>query len=94
MPVYLLTYDLNNETSSAAYKPLWDELEKFGAHRVLESVWLVSNNASARAIHDHFKEKMDSDDSLFVTELRTSLYHYSGAKSGTNDWIKGNPPRA
>ena len=92
MTIYVLTYDLNNETSSNAYKPLIDELRKLGAHRILESVWLVSNSASAKDLHDHFKTKLDSDDALFVSKVTTSEYHYSGAKSGTNDWIKSNPP--
>ncbi len=94
MAVYVLTYDLNNETSSSAYKPLIDELKKFGAHRILESVWLVSNSASAKDLHDHFKDKMDGDDALFVSKVTKPHYHYSGAKSGTNDWIKSNPPGA
>ena len=92
MAVYVLTYDLNKETSSSAYKPLIDELREFGAHRILESVWLVSNSASAKALHDHFKAKMDDDDSLFVSKVTKQQYHYSGAKSGTNDWLKNNPP--
>lgn len=36
MPVYVFTYDLRNESGSQDYEPLWDELERLGAHRALE----------------------------------------------------------
>lgn len=61
MPIYLVTYDLNKESSPADYKPLWDALNKLGAHRVLESVWLVNVTNTAKELHEHFKAHMDSN---------------------------------
>jgi CRISPR-associated endonuclease Cas2 len=92
MAIYLLTYDLNKEASSAAYKPVWDELKRLGAHRVLESVWLVNVTNTAKELHDHFKALLDNNDSLFVTSVRKSEYWYSNAKAGTNEWLSKNPP--
>lgn len=92
MPIYLVTYDLNKESSSAAYTPLWDALRKLSAHRVLESVWLVNVPNTPQELHDHFKAKMDSNDGLFVTSVRKGENWYSGAKAGTNDWLAKNPP--
>jgi len=92
MTIYLLTYDLNKEASSSAYKPVWDELNRLGAHRVLESVWLVEVTNTAQELHNHFKPMLDSNDALLVTSFRKSEHWFSGVKPGTNDWLSKNPP--
>lgn len=91
MTIYLITYDLNKEESSADYKPLLDSLRSLGAHRYQASAWLANLNNTPQEVHDHFKALMDSNDSLWVSEL-TKQNYYSGAKSGTNQWLKDNPP--
>jgi CRISPR-associated endonuclease Cas2 len=91
MTVYVVTYDLNKEESSADYKPLLDELRRLGCHRFQASAWLANLNNTSKEVHDHFKALMDSNDSLWVSRMNTA-YFYSAAKSGTNDWLKQNPP--
>ncbi|MDP1963767.1 MAG: CRISPR-associated protein Cas2 [Reyranella sp.] len=91
MTTYVITYDLNKEEDSADYKPLIDELKKLGAHRYQASSWLANLTGTTEVVHDHFKALMDSNDALWVSEL-TSVHHYSGARSGTTNWLKNNPP--
>ena len=93
MSVYLLSYDLVNESGSHDYKPLWNALAQAGAHRTQYSTWLVASTLTAKGVHDQFKRYVDSDDRLWVTSVRVSEHWYSNAMTGTNDWLKRNPPR-
>ena len=88
MTTYTVSYDL---IKSKDYQTLWDELERLKAHRTEESYWLVAYNGTAKALHDHLKKFVDSDDKLWVSEL-TKNHYYSNAKGGTNAWITANPP--
>lgn len=88
MTSYLLTYDLNN---SKDYQKLYDELERLGAHRTLDSVWLISVDNTARELREHVGQYIDSDDSLWVLEI-TKNHSFNNVRKGTNDWMKANPP--
>lgn len=88
MTTFILTYDLIKRKD---YPTLWEELERLDGHRVLDSFWLVNLNNTAKEVHEHFKSFMDNDDKLWVSEF-TSKRWYNGARAGTNDWIKANPP--
>jgi hypothetical protein len=88
MTTFTVTYDL---VKARNYQPLWDRLTELGAHRTCESYWLLSVDNSAKEVHDHLKQYIDSDDRLWVSEL-TKNHHFSNAKAGTNDWLKSNPP--
>jgi hypothetical protein len=92
MTVYLVNYDLVNESGPHDYKPLWAALAAFGAHRTQYSTWLVSSTSGAQAVHDHFKRFLDKDDRLWVTSVRAGQNWYSNAMAGTNDWLMRNPP--
>ncbi len=67
MATYFLTYDLRK---SRNYQPLYDELKKFNAVRILESTWSFERiNTSASGLRDYFKRFIDSDDGLMVSEV-------------------------
>lgn len=89
MTIYVVTYDLKKPGQN--YKDLYDALDEMGAHRALESFWLVNVANTAKELHDYLKERVDGNDRIWVSEL-TKKRHYSNAKAGTNDWLKGNPP--
>lgn len=93
MPIYVFTYDLRNESGSHDYKPLWDELDRLGAHRFQDSAWLINLTNTAKEVIEHFEAFTDSDDRLYASTLRKGQYWYRNAKSGTNDWLKENPPQ-
>jgi len=87
MTTYVFTYDLIKRKD---YPKLWDELERLGAHRALNSFWLINVNNTAKELHDHLKGFVDEDDRTWVSEL-TKKYSYF-AKKGTKDWLSSNPP--
>ena len=67
MALYFLTYDLRK---SRNYQPLYDELKKFNAVRVLESTWCFNRtNTNAKGLRDYFKKYIDSDDALIISEV-------------------------
>lgn len=89
MSIYIIAYDIKNNSGSFDYDKLISNLEENGCHRIQYSTWLGNFSNSAKQVHDHFKEFLDSDDGLAVMEI-TNNRHYSGAKPGTNDWFKNN----
>ena len=88
MTTYVFTYDLIKRKD---YPKLWDELKRLGAHRALESFWLLNVENTTKVLHDHLKSFVDNDDRIWVSEL-TKKHNFVNAKAGTNDWLKNNPP--
>jgi hypothetical protein len=67
MALYFLDYDLRKQRN---YQPLYDELAKFNALRLLESSWCFKRiNTTTKDLRDHFKQFIDSDDGLWVAEV-------------------------
>lgn len=67
MAIYFIEYDLRRKRD---YKALTEELARFGAVRVLESLWCFQRvNASATGLRDHFRNFMDADDGIIVSEV-------------------------
>ncbi|ALS64905.1 hypothetical protein [Pandoraea apista] len=80
MALYFLSYDLRNARN---YQPLYDELAKFNAVQVLESVWTFARyNTTSEALRNHFKGFIDSDDGLLIIKASS----WAGTK------INGTPP--
>ncbi|WP_425609315.1 hypothetical protein [Synoicihabitans lomoniglobus] len=67
MPKYIASYDL---IKNKDYKKLWEELERLGGKRVLESLWYLDvTYTKTSLLRDHLKEYVDSDDRIFVCAL-------------------------
>jgi hypothetical protein len=67
MALFFLDYDLRKARN---YQPLYDELARFKAVRVLESSWCFNRfNISSAGLRDHFMNFIDSDDGLSVVEV-------------------------
>jgi hypothetical protein len=65
--LYFLDYDLRNQRD---YTKLYGELERFRAVRILESLWCFNRvNTSASGLRDHFRQFIDSDDGLCISEV-------------------------
>lgn len=89
MTTYTVSYDLMKDKD---YTRLTNELNRLGGHKTQLSYWLVNvTSPTAKALHDHLKGFVDKDDRLWINELTKNNY-YSNALSGTNDWMKANPP--
>ncbi len=68
MPVYLISYDIN-EKDAFEYKGLWEELSAIGATRILYSEWIGSSAQSCASIYDRLATKTQDKDRLLVTRL-------------------------
>lgn len=67
MALYFFEYDLRKQRN---YQPLYDELKKFNAVRILESLWCFNRvNTSPSALRDHFRQFIDADDAICVSEV-------------------------
>lgn len=73
MSLYFLSYDLRK---SRNYQPLYDELNDFDAVRVLESTWSFRRiNTSAEGIRNHFRQYIDGDDGIIVSDVSAWASH-------------------
>lgn len=78
MALYFLSYDLRRQRD---YQTLYDELARFNAIRVLESLWCFNReNTSSVNLRNHFMGFIDGDDGLIVIENR----FWSGASLNDN----------
>lgn len=69
MALYFLEYDLRKDRD---YQRLYDELEKFHAIRILQSLWCFNRTGTDCAkLRDYFLDLIDSDDGLIVSEVNT-----------------------
>jgi len=67
MALYFLEYDLRKQRD---YKPLYDELARFKAVRILESLWCFNRfETNVTGLRDHFRRLIDSDDGIIVSEV-------------------------
>jgi len=67
MALYFLEYDLRKQKD---YQKLYDELKKFNAIRILESLWCFNRmNTNAEGLRNYFKDFIDSDDGIIVAEI-------------------------
>ena len=81
MELYFLSYDLRKERD---YQSLYDELEKYHAKAVLESVWCFKkDNTTTAELRDHFGKFIDSDDGLLV--VKSSSWASLRAKATPKD---------
>ncbi|EHK6028312.1 TPA: hypothetical protein ACVU43_004582 [Vibrio parahaemolyticus] len=66
MSKYFISYDLIKDKD---YERLYRELNRYGAIRVLESVWCLKHSSTSTSdLRDHFSDFIDSDDRLLVIE--------------------------
>ena len=80
---YIISYDL--VAPGRNYQPLWDELARIGAQRVLQSQWVVRRvETTASGLRVHFKKFIDSNDRLLVTCLDSSDWASLNAMTDLN----------
>lgn len=67
MALFFIDYDLRKARD---YQPLYDELARLKAVRVLESCWCFKRvNTTCKALREHFRKFVDADDGLSVVEV-------------------------
>jgi hypothetical protein len=86
MALFCISYDL---IKGKDYQKLWDELDRLGGHKALESFYLVALTNTASEVRDHLRDFVDSDDMLMVIEF-SKKPAFVKAKAGTNAWLEKN----
>ncbi|MEV4934573.1 hypothetical protein [Sphingobium sp. LSP13-1-1.1] len=88
MAHFMISYDLHNGRN---YQPLWNQLQHWGAVRLLESLWIVSLTGTAIQVRDVLNTVTDSDDSVAVIEVKTgSMWATRNCKAPGVEWLKKN----
>jgi hypothetical protein len=67
MSKMLVSYDLRKPGRN--YQPLYARLDAWGAKRVLESVWIMTANATEEEVRDDLLKYMDANDGILVVGL-------------------------
>tara|TARA_R110001592_G_scaffold3525_12_gene19917 strand:+ start:16472 stop:16747 length:276 start_codon:yes stop_codon:yes gene_type:complete len=86
MPVFIISYDLNNQKD---YQSLWEELRKLGCVRALESVWIGAIKGTPETIRNHFINRnfVDDDDSLIVVQTSADKIAFERPYQEALDWV-------
>ena len=93
MSVKVISYDLGGPETSYSYSRLIDAIKSLGASnniKPLESFWLVDSYRSCSDIRDTLTPYLDSNDKLFVAELKPySCAGYNLDQNNTS-WISAH----
>jgi hypothetical protein len=85
---YVISYDLHKARN---YQPVWNQLEQWGATRLLESLWVLTTSADAGDLRIALQKLVDNDDSLAVLELKPgSAWSTLNARPAGADWLARN----
>ncbi|TKA00030.1 CRISPR-associated protein Cas2 [Bacillus thuringiensis] len=88
MNSFLISYDLI--APSKDYEKITKKIETYpNPQRILESVWIVKSNKKAIEIIDDLKLATDSNDKLFVVELKRNAASIH-LDSKTDNWLEKN----
>jgi hypothetical protein len=67
MPRFVISYDLN--APGKDYEPLWAELRRLQARRLLFSQWGAHiTDANAARLRDHLRQYIDANDRILVMD--------------------------
>jgi len=84
MPVFAVTYDLNN---SKDYPKLRAELERLDGHKAALSFYFIDvGNANEAQVRDHLSGFVDKDDRIIVCQCHTRPATLRAFK-GTKEWL-------
>lgn len=88
MAVYIVTYDLDKESTSESYTRLISLIKEEGVWACLGgSSYLVESELKAVELRDKFKQVLDGNDKLFVGVVSAPAA-WIGYSKQVSDWIK------
>lgn len=88
MALFAVSYDLVKRKD---YQTLWDEFTRLGGQKVLNSMYLIELDNTAREVVDHFSQYIDEDDRLMAIEF-SEKPRFTKALAGTGAWITKHFP--
>lgn len=88
MTVYLVTYDLNKETTRP---PVLEKVKSFPSWAKLsESSYAIDTAWTAQQVYEYFKPLIDANDRIYVITLRKPWMGF-GLKD-VNEWLDSHLP--
>jgi hypothetical protein len=91
MSNFIISYDLKKAKN---YPAVWNLLERSGAVRLLESLWLLATAVDITAVNSALRQAVDNDDAIVVVELkRGSDWATVNANPTGTAWLSGNIKR-
>jgi hypothetical protein len=88
MALYAISYDQHRDRD---YTPVWTLLHRWGAQRVLESLWLANLQGSAGEVRETIRQTTKNEDSIVVIELKPgSQWSSYSAQAGGTAWLNQN----
>jgi len=91
MTLYLVSYDLRKERTSADYQLVYDRLRAFATFCwPLESVWIIQSTATAGQILDYLIKSpgIDDSDGIIVMGLTGNADWRRVKSTATADWLR------
>ena len=86
MIAFLITYDLHRPAQN--YPKIEEAIHKLGTWcHLQQSVWIVKTDSSSENLRDYLMDYIDSDDALFVTELR-GISAWTGVSLSNFNWLQ------
>ena len=87
MATYIVTYDLNRETTRP---PIVDAIKNVGTRwaRLSESSYAITSNATPGQVFNELKPMLDSNDNLYVITLKKPYSGFGPQK--VNEWLENN----
>jgi hypothetical protein len=88
--MYLVSCALRDPSHD--YMPLWSALEKAGARRAMEAVWLLETDSSLQAITEAVRSHLEKSDRLFIAALGKNPWSATNLLDDTGVWLKTRLP--
>ena len=90
MPVYIVGFDVRNDSSADDYSGLQNAVAKLEKHRLMPWLYLVSVPFTAGALKEYLLNHMSEEDKLWISKLPAKArfefaYQTTG---GTSSWLK------
>lgn len=73
--LYVVSYDLISPGRN--YEPLYSELLRLGARRILKSQWIIRSPSTALQLREHFWQFIEDNDRLLVNAIDQSWAAYN-----------------
>lgn len=87
MAVYIVTYDLRSESSSADYERLISLIKEEGSWACLGgSSYLIESDKTAKELRDKYCDILDENDMLYVG-LASAPAAWHGYSKAVSEWI-------
>jgi hypothetical protein len=90
MPVYVVGFDVRNNSSADDYSGLQNAVAKLEKHRLMPWLYLVSVPFTAGALKEYLLNHMSDEDKLWISKLPAKArfefaYQTTG---GTSSWLR------